>query len=151
MVRSIFQNENEREIKSNQERREEEDDEINKRRHDREIDLELEAKDANPYSISSRFGERITEEKKWGIFPYLLFEHQGDLDLSIGEIWFLTWVLAHKWDERHPYPSLRAMSRYTGKWYHTVRYEMEGAGCDVAMDENCNCGCSVDVAHIHCL
>ena len=44
------------------------------------------------YPVEERFGEIVTGEK-WGIVPYALYKYQGELDLSIAEVWFLSWIM----------------------------------------------------------
>ena len=46
--------------------------------------------------------------------PTALFTYQALLDLSPQETWFISYILAHKWDEDLPYPSLRKMAERTG-------------------------------------
>jgi hypothetical protein len=45
--------------------------------------------------------------------PTALYMYQAHLDLSPQEIWFIGYILAHKWDEDLPYPSLVKMSERT--------------------------------------
>jgi hypothetical protein len=46
--------------------------------------------------------------------PTAIFTYQALLDLSPQETWFISYILAHKWDEDLPYPSLRKMAERTG-------------------------------------
>jgi hypothetical protein len=46
--------------------------------------------------------------------PTAIFTYQALLDLSPQETWFISYILAHKWDEDLPYPSLRKMGERTG-------------------------------------
>jgi AraC-like DNA-binding protein len=46
--------------------------------------------------------------------PSALVHYQGALELSAQQVWFVSYILAHKWDEDLPYPSLKAMSRRVG-------------------------------------
>src|SRR5687768_11790863 len=66
------------------------------------------------FSVEERLGEIVAEEM-WGIVPYSLYRYQKELGLSIAEVWFLNWVMMHKWSVDDPFPSLNAMARYTGK------------------------------------
>jgi hypothetical protein len=45
--------------------------------------------------------------------PTALYMYQAHLGLSPQEIWFIGYILAHKWDEDLPYPSLVKMSERT--------------------------------------
>jgi AraC-like DNA-binding protein len=45
--------------------------------------------------------------------PSALFHYQGRLGLSAQQVWFISYVLSHKWDEDLPYPSLKKMARVT--------------------------------------
>ena len=46
--------------------------------------------------------------------PTALFTYGALLELSPQETWFISYILAHKWDEDLPYPSLRRMAERTG-------------------------------------
>lgn len=61
----------------------------------------------------SRYGATIL---RGGIatIPTALFTYGAILDLSPQETWFISYILAHKWDEDLPYPSLRKMAERTG-------------------------------------
>jgi hypothetical protein len=43
-----------------------------------------------------------------------LYHYQADLGLVPQEVWFVGYILAHRWTAELPYPSLRRMSRRTG-------------------------------------
>jgi hypothetical protein len=60
-----------------------------------------------------RFGATIL---RGGIapIPTTLYFYQAELGLSPQEIWFTGYILAHKWDEDLPYPSLAKMETRTG-------------------------------------
>ncbi len=66
-----------------------------------------------PYTFLARYGATIL---RGGIaaIPTALFTYQALLDLSPQEAWFISYILAHKWDEDLPYPSLRKMAERTG-------------------------------------
>jgi hypothetical protein len=66
------------------------------------------------FPVEERFGEVVTGEN-WGIVPYALYKYQGTLGLEIADIWLLTWLCMHTWDERDTFPSINAMTRYTDK------------------------------------
>src|SRR4029079_9729555 len=56
--------------------------------------------------------------------PSALFHHQGALDLAAQEVWFVSYILAHKWDAALPYPSLKKMATQSGvdrKWLKELR------------------------------
>jgi hypothetical protein len=60
-----------------------------------------------------RFGATILQG---GIAPVptTLYFYQAELGLSPQEVWFIGYILAHKWDEDLPYPSLAKMETRTG-------------------------------------
>jgi AraC-like DNA-binding protein len=64
-------------------------------------------------SFAARFGRVILQD---GIatIPSALLHHQGELQLSAQQVWFVSYILAHKWDEDLPYPSLKAMAKRVG-------------------------------------
>ena len=67
-------------------------------------------------SFLARYGATVL---RGGIaaIPTALFTYQARLDLSPQEVWFISYILAHKWDEDLPYPSLhqdRALG--DGQW-----------------------------------
>src|SRR6476646_6037965 len=64
-------------------------------------------------SFLARYGSTVL---RGGIaaIPTALFTYQALLDLSPQEVWFISYILAHKWDEDLPYPSLRKMAERTG-------------------------------------
>ena len=64
-------------------------------------------------AVVKRFGEIITQEL-WGIVPYALYKYQVELGLNSSEMWFLTWVIMHRWSEKDPYPSINALARRSG-------------------------------------
>ena len=64
-------------------------------------------------SWAARYGQVILAH---GIaaLPTALYYYQGRLQLSAQEVWFVSYILAHKWDAALPHPSLKKMSHYTG-------------------------------------
>lgn len=72
------------------------------------------------FSVEARFGKTIVG-KKWGVIPFALYLHQKELELDIHDVWFLTWLIMHKWTEKKPYPSIAKMSRITGKSESYIR------------------------------
>jgi len=65
------------------------------------------------FSIEARFG-KIIAGKKWGVVSFTIYEFQKELGLRIHDIWFLVWLIIHKWSDENPYPSIAKMSRITG-------------------------------------
>ena len=61
-----------------------------------------------------RFGATIL---RGGIAPVpsTLYFYQAELGLSPQEVWFIGYILAHKWDEDLPHPSLVKMAERVGK------------------------------------
>lgn len=112
IYRKWEQMKNEDMTSNNIEKEEEEGEEINQTLYLSE--LEIEASKEKFGSMPSRFGKKLGATKG-GSIPFALYKHQGDLGLSINEVWFLVWVILHKWDYTHSFISLRAMARYTGK------------------------------------
>jgi hypothetical protein len=64
-------------------------------------------------SFAARFG-RVILQHGIAAIPSALFHYQGKLKLSAQQVWFVSYVLSHKWDEDLPYPSLKKMERCTG-------------------------------------
>ena len=64
-------------------------------------------------SVEARFG-KIIAKKKWGIVPFALYLYQKKLGLAIHDVWFLEWIIIHRWSDENPYPSLTKMSKITG-------------------------------------
>lgn len=64
-------------------------------------------------SFAARFGRLILAH---GIaaLPSALYHYQGKLKLSAQQVWFVSYILSHKWDADLPYPSLKKMGRSTG-------------------------------------
>ena len=65
------------------------------------------------HTFLARYGATVL---RGGIaaIPTAIFTYQALLDLSPQETWFISYILAHKWDEDLPYPSLRKMGERTG-------------------------------------
>ncbi len=63
-------------------------------------------------SFAARFG-RVILQNGIAAIPSALFHYQGRLELSAQQVWFVSYVLAHKWDEDLPYPSLKKMAKCT--------------------------------------
>jgi hypothetical protein len=64
-------------------------------------------------SFAARFGRVILQH---GIapLPSALYHYQAALGLSAQQVWFVSYILAHKWDADLPYPSLKKMAARTG-------------------------------------
>ncbi|HEX2037479.1 MAG TPA: DnaA N-terminal domain-containing protein [Chloroflexota bacterium] len=65
------------------------------------------------YRFLSRFGATILSGGIAAI-PMSLYHYQAELGLVPQEVWFVGYILAHRWTAALPYPSLRQMSRRTG-------------------------------------
>lgn len=58
--------------------------------------------------------------------PSALYRYQGELGLGAQLIWFISAILAHKWDANMPHPSLVKMAEQTGVSRRQLhRYEQE--------------------------
>lgn len=64
-------------------------------------------------SFAARFG-RVILGHGIAALPSALLHFQGQMGLSAQQVWFVLYVLSHKWDEDLPYPSLKKMARATG-------------------------------------
>ena len=64
-------------------------------------------------SFAARFG-RVILQNGIAAIPSALYHYQGRLGLSAQQVWFISYVLSHKWDEDLPYPSLKKMAKVTG-------------------------------------
>ncbi|MBF6615050.1 MAG: hypothetical protein IVW55_18260, partial [Chloroflexi bacterium] len=64
-------------------------------------------------SFAARFG-RVILSHGIAALPSALYHYQGRLKLSAQQVWFVSYILSHKWDEDLPYPSLKKMERCTG-------------------------------------
>ncbi|MBF6612190.1 MAG: hypothetical protein IVW55_03590 [Chloroflexi bacterium] len=67
-------------------------------------------------SFAARFG-RIILQHGVAALPSALYHYQGELDLSVVQTWFISYILTHKWDSDLPYPSLHKMALCTGMSY----------------------------------
>lgn len=65
------------------------------------------------YRFLARFGATILSGGIAAI-PTSLYHYQAQLGLVPQEVWFVGYILAHRWTDALPYPSLRQMSRRTG-------------------------------------
>jgi hypothetical protein len=64
-------------------------------------------------SFAARFG-RIILQDGIATVPSAIFHYQGTLELSAQQVWLVSYILSHKWDEDLPYPSLKAMAKRVG-------------------------------------
>jgi hypothetical protein len=64
-------------------------------------------------SFLARYGSTIL---RGGIatIPSALYRYQGELKLSSQLVWFISAILAHKWDADLPHPSLKKMAEQSG-------------------------------------
>ncbi len=76
-------------------------------------------------SWAARFGQVILQGGVAAI-PHALFMHQGELGLLAPDVWFISYILAHKWDAGQPYPSLNHMARETGVSVRQAQYLRKG-------------------------
>src|SRR5215510_3137311 len=65
------------------------------------------------YRFLARFGATILAGGIAAI-PTSLYHYQAELGLVPQEVWFVGYILAHRWTDALPYPSLRQMSRRSG-------------------------------------
>lgn len=70
-------------------------------------------KQSGDASFAARFG-RIILSHGISVLPTAIFHFQGKLDLSAQQMWFISNILSHKWDQELPYPSLNRMARAGG-------------------------------------
>ena len=74
-----------------------------------------------PTSWAARYGEAILRDGVAAI-PWALYAYQGLLGLAAPEVWFVSVVLARKWDAELPHPSLRQITDQTGVSLRQVQY-----------------------------
>ncbi len=77
------------------------------------------------HSWAARFG-RVILQAGVAAIPHALFMHQAALGLFAPDIWFISYILAHKWDADLPYPSLNQMARETGVSLRQIQKLREG-------------------------
>lgn len=80
-------------------------------------------------SFAARFG-RVILAHGIAAIPSALYHYQGRMKLKIQHIWFVSYILSHKWDEDLPYPSLKKMNRSTNidlRYLQRIRGELCGA------------------------
>ncbi len=64
-------------------------------------------------SFLERFGATILQGGIASI-PSALYFYHAEVGLSAQEVWFTGYILAYKWDEDLPYPSLVKMEERSG-------------------------------------
>lgn len=75
------------------------------------------------YRFLSRFGSVILSGGIAAI-PKSLYMYSAELELVPQEVWFVGYILAHRWTAELPFPSLRKMSVHTGVSYQMLhRYK----------------------------
>src|SRR5690349_14494695 len=60
------------------------------------------------YQFLARFGAVVLSGGIAAI-PMALYHYQAELGLTPQEVWFVGYILAHRWTAALPYPSLRRM------------------------------------------
>jgi hypothetical protein len=102
----------------------------------------LEQDDVSPMSFVARFG-RVIVRAGIAAIPQALFTYQQPLGLSPQQIWFISYILAHRWSTNLPYPSLRRMADRTGyseRHLHTIKDELVQAGYLVLIERHSEAG-----------
>ena len=75
------------------------------------------------YRFLARFGSVILSGGIAAV-PRALYYYQAELGLLPQEVWFVGYILAHRWTAELPYPSLRKMAHRTGVTYQMLhRYK----------------------------
>lgn len=72
-------------------------------------------------SFEARFG-RVILQHGIAAIPSALFHYQGEIGLKAQHVWFISYILSHKWDEDLPYPSLSNMARYAGVTLRNIQF-----------------------------
>jgi hypothetical protein len=82
------------------------------------------------YSFVARYG-RVIAAAGIAAIPQALFTYQRALHLSAVQVWFICYILAHRWSTDLPYPSLRLMAGRTGyseRHLHDIKDSLVAAG-----------------------
>ncbi len=82
------------------------------------------------YSFVARYG-RVIAAAGIAAIPKALFTYQRALQLSAVQVWFTSYILAHRWSTDLPYPSLRLMAartHYSERHLHDVKDSLVAAG-----------------------
>ena len=72
-------------------------------------------------SFEARFGRAILQHGIAAI-PSAIFHYQGEIELKAQHVWFISYILSHKWDEDLPYPSLSNMARCAGVTLRNIQF-----------------------------
>lgn len=72
-------------------------------------------------SFEARFG-RVILQHGIAAIPSALFHYQGEIGLKAQHVWFIAYILSHKWDEDLPYPSLSNMARCSGVTLRNIQF-----------------------------
>lgn len=72
-------------------------------------------------SFEARFG-RVILQHGIAAIPSAIFHYQGEIGLKAQHIWFIAYILSHKWDEDLPYPSLSNMARCAGVTLRNIQF-----------------------------
>ena len=81
-------------------------------------------------SFLARYG-RLIARVGIAAVPRALFRYQGRLALSAQQVWFISYILAHRWTTALPYPSLSRMAERTGysrRQLQVLKEELVDAG-----------------------
>ena len=81
-------------------------------------------------SFVARYG-RVLVRAGIATIPQALFRYQKVLGLTAQQLWFISYILAYKWDEELPYPSLKKMAARTGyseRHIHNIKSELVECG-----------------------
>jgi hypothetical protein len=82
-------------------------------------------------SFAARFGQVILSDGIAAI-PSALYHYQRRLELTAQQVWFISYILAHKWSSELPYPSMNKMARCAGVTRRVLQYrcnELHNSGC----------------------
>lgn len=85
---------------------------------------------ADDTSFVARYG-RVIAKAGISAIPLALFTHQKALGLKPTHMWFICYILAHRWSSDFPYPSLKKMAERTGysqEHIHTIKDELVQTG-----------------------
>src|SRR3954454_15085734 len=72
-------------------------------------------------SFEARFG-RVILQHGIAAIPSAIFHYQGEIGLKAQHVWFIAYILSHKWDEDLPYPSLSNMARCAGVTLRNIQF-----------------------------
>jgi hypothetical protein len=72
-------------------------------------------------SFEARFG-RVILQHGIAAIPSAIFHYQGEIGLKAQHVWFISYILSHKWDEDLPYPSLSNMARCAGVTLRNIQF-----------------------------